>query len=224
MSVPRTSASKSIQVYEFWFNFMTNLHNNTLWDRVLAKILVSVFIAGLVVACTTQSTLPSTPVHKITVPDGFRMSYYRAATPDFVPGGTRVHTDEVKKMREAADTVMIDVMGAARYLIEGFDGDWIVSKPRDNIKGGIWIPNVGHGTITPELEKYFKKELVRATKGDKNHKIMFYCVADCWMAWNAVKRAHSYGYTNIYWYPEGTDAWKKAGLPLVDGAPIPLKP
>jgi rhodanese-related sulfurtransferase len=39
------------------------------------------------------------------------------------------------------------------------------------------------------------------------------------MSWNAAKRALAMGYTNIAWYPAGTDGWRAAGLPLQSTAP-----
>ena len=48
-----------------------------------------------------------------------------------------------------------------------------------------------------------------------------YCLADCWMSWNAAKRALSYGYSNVAWYPEGTDGWQHADLPLAESQPEP---
>ncbi len=42
------------------------------------------------------------------------------------------------------------------------------------------------------------------------------------MSWNAAKRALALGYQNVAWYPDGTDGWHEAGLPLQDaGKPIP---
>jgi rhodanese-related sulfurtransferase len=35
-----------------------------------------------------------------------------------------------------------------------------------------------------------------------------------------LKRALSYGYTNVAWYPEGTDGWQRANLPLADRSQI----
>ena len=43
--------------------------------------------------------------------------------------------------------------------------------------------------------------------------LVIYCQANCWMSWNAAKRALSYGYPNVAWYPEGTDGWQRADLP-----------
>jgi rhodanese-related sulfurtransferase len=52
--------------------------------------------------------------------------------------------------------------------------------------------------------------------------LVFFCVADCWMSWNTVQRVRGYGYTQVYWYKDGTDGWAEAGLPLVSVDPIPL--
>jgi rhodanese-related sulfurtransferase len=41
------------------------------------------------------------------------------------------------------------------------------------------------------------------------------------MSWNAAKRAVMWGYTGVIWYPEGTDGWQDAGLPLEEAKPAP---
>jgi 3-mercaptopyruvate sulfurtransferase SseA len=41
------------------------------------------------------------------------------------------------------------------------------------------------------------------------------------MSWNAAKRAPSYGYSNVAWYPEGTDGWQRADLPVAESQPEP---
>jgi rhodanese-related sulfurtransferase len=41
------------------------------------------------------------------------------------------------------------------------------------------------------------------------------------MSWNAAKRALALGYTNVVWYPDGTDGWFNALLPLQDSTPEP---
>jgi hypothetical protein len=41
-----------------------------------------------------------------------------------------------------------------------------------------------------------------------------------WMSWNAAKRILSYGYSNVAWYPEGTEGWERANLPVVDSRPL----
>ena len=51
--------------------------------------------------------------------------------------------------------------------------------------------------------------------------IVIYCLRDCWMSWNAAKRAMTMGYRNVVWYPDGTDGWEDALLTL---APCKAEP
>ena len=53
-------------------------------------------------------------------------------------------------------------------------------------------------------------------KGIVARLLVFYCLANCWMSWNAAKRALSLGYPNVAWYRDGTDGWLAASLPLED--------
>src|ERR1035437_6542403 len=63
--------------------------------------------------------------------------------------------------------------------------------------------------------------LARASGGDKTRLFVLYCQANCWMSWNAAKRALSFGYSNVAWYPDGTDGWQAADLPLAESQPEP---
>jgi rhodanese-related sulfurtransferase len=42
------------------------------------------------------------------------------------------------------------------------------------------------------------------------------------MSWNAAKRIVAMGYANVIWYPDGTDGWAEARLPLRESIPEPL--
>ena len=44
------------------------------------------------------------------------------------------------------------------------------------------------------------------------------------MSWNAAKRVLSYGYPNVAWYPEGTEGWERANLPVAEAQPEPRGP
>lgn len=81
--------------------------------------------------------------------------------------------------------------------------------------------NVGYGVLAPAVEDYFKRNLEKLTGGDKSKAVVFYCLRDCWMSWNAAKRALTYGYTNVNWYPDGTDGWQEIGLPVTEVKPVP---
>jgi PQQ-dependent catabolism-associated CXXCW motif protein len=93
-------------------------------------------------------------------------------------------------------------------------------KPRMNIPGSIWLANVGYGEINKETEAYFQAGLKANTDGDMSRKIVIYCMTDCWMSWNAAKRAVKWGYTAVIWYPDGADGWERANLPLSTAKPF----
>jgi PQQ-dependent catabolism-associated CXXCW motif protein len=161
------------------------------------------------------------PALGVDLPEGFRMNHYRAATPDSVPGGVVVDVAAVERLIEQGAT-LVDVMGAGQFATEGLDGVWIIDKQHLSIDSGVWLPNVGRGYLSQRLEAFFRTELNRLSGDNLNHHLVFYCVADCWMAWNAAKRAGLWGYANVNWFPEGTDGWKHSGHALVHATPTPL--
>ena len=64
--------------------------------------------------------------------------------------------------------------------------------------------------LAMETENYFRLGLERVTQSDGAKLLVFYCIRDCWMSWNAAKRALALGYKNVAWYSDG---WEAAGLP-----------
>jgi PQQ-dependent catabolism-associated CXXCW motif protein len=94
-------------------------------------------------------------------------------------------------------------------------------EPRPDIPGSLWLPDTGYGALAPPMEIYFRKGLAKATGGDHARPIVIYCLRDCWMSWNAARRAIGMGYSRVIWYPDGTDGWKETGLPLEDAIPEP---
>ncbi|MES9991336.1 MAG: PQQ-dependent catabolism-associated CXXCW motif protein [Candidatus Thiodiazotropha sp.] len=156
--------------------------------------------------------------------DGYRIDQFRAPVPDSVPSGTTLDTAQLQTLLEERDLLLIDVMPAPIKPKDRPDTLLWLPPSRDNIPGSHWLPNVGYGALSDELERYFKGNLERLSKGNKNREIVLYCLADCWMSWNAAKRAATeYGYTAVYWYPDGTTGWEAAGLPLDKSEPLPMQ-
>jgi PQQ-dependent catabolism-associated CXXCW motif protein len=112
--------------------------------------------------------------------------------------------------------VLIDVLPAPRRPPESKPGTPWMPEPRRDLPGSVWWPEVGRGTISAEREAWFRAHLAEATANDPRRPIVFYCLSDCWMSWNAAKRAVSYGYQRVIWYPDGSDGWQSAGLPLAE--------
>jgi PQQ-dependent catabolism-associated CXXCW motif protein len=150
--------------------------------------------------------------------DGYRISYYRSATPNHIDFGTLVTTETlVSKLASSPELIRIDVQP-----VTWRHGIFIMDSPRKSLPNSIWLPNVGWGEAEEHWQRYFKDHLDRLTGQDYNKEIVLFCTADCWMSWNAVRRAAEWGYNRLYWYAEGTDGWHEAGLPLIEIAPEPL--
>ncbi len=150
---------------------------------------------------------------------------YHAVTTQLPPIGiTRISAIDLKgPLLSKQKPVMIDVYGAIfREESLDFDGAWLVSTPRKNIPGSIWLPNVGKQELKPVVKFYFETNLVKLTAGDKSKALVFYCIEDCWMAWNAAKRAREWGYSNVMWFREGVDGWKDINGLLEDSEPVNL--
>ena len=180
-------------------------------------------IALALLALPPQAAVPADQ-SKFDPITGFRVARYRAPVPDSVPGGERVWVDEVERLVAEKSVILLDVMASTGPGPDQKSGAWRMVKPREHIPGSVWLPDVGKGKLDTRLLTYFKDNLERLTNGDNSRPILIYCQADCWMSWNAVKRAAGFGYTNLYWYPDGTDGWKEWDGPLVPALPIPLRP
>lgn len=153
---------------------------------------------------------------------GYRMGYYRAAVPQQVPGAKRIGLNDVRSLRKDPAVLLLDVMAHTGAGYDPISGQWRIAKPRHNIPGSIWLPDVGAGHLTPQLTKYFRSNLRKFSGGKLDRKIIIYCTADCWMSWNAAKRAAGWGYSNILWFAEGSDDWQQAGLALALAKPVPV--
>ena len=158
-------------------------------------------------------------------PEGYRLDAYNAPVPETLSGARKVDARALAAaMAEGA--IAIDVLLAPRRPPSlPQDRPWL-PVPRMHLSGSLWWPEVGRGTISPALDDWFRARLGAVTAGDENKPIAFYCKADCWMSWNAAKRAIGYGYRNVLWFPGGAEAWEAAGFPLQPAKPeeVPLGP
>ncbi|WP_051512643.1 PQQ-dependent catabolism-associated CXXCW motif protein [Skermanella stibiiresistens] len=162
------------------------------------------------------------PGSDVPVPAGYRLDHYRAPVPSHVPGATTLTLELAEEMQRDGTAVFIDVMKVPRSAAPGLAGKWLVAAPHVAISGSAWLPEVGDGKPAPEIESYFRRNLERLTRGDRDTGVVFYCVTDCWMSWNAAKRAVSWGYTRVHWYRDGIDVWREFDLPTEIVQPVPL--
>jgi PQQ-dependent catabolism-associated CXXCW motif protein len=155
---------------------------------------------------------------EVAEPAGYRMDEYRAPVPETLAGARVVTTAEAELLWRGKETVFFDVMPNTPKPANLPAGTIWRDKVRNGISGSIWLPNVGYGAIPRETEDYFRQALASHAE-DKTQTILFYCMTNCWMSWNAAKRAIEWGYTSVVWYPGGADGWEKAGLPVAENKP-----
>jgi PQQ-dependent catabolism-associated CXXCW motif protein len=156
---------------------------------------------------------------EVIEPDGYRLEEYRAPTPATLHGAAVIGTQEAERIWRSRVASFIDVLPRPPRPRTLPEGTLWHDKPRANIPDSIWLPDTGYGELAPSMADYFSKGLEKATHGDHARLIVLYCLMDCWMSWNAAKRALSLGYPNVAWYREGTDGWVAADLPLQDATP-----
>lgn len=176
--------------------------------------------AGVIVAALVMAVR----VHADAVasePEGYRTDNYRAPVPAALVGARVLTTEQAATLWRSGEARFVDVLPRPPKPPNLPAGTVWRDKPRRNIPGSVWLPDTGYGTLAAATEDYLRQGLARVSGGDMAKPLVIYCLTDCWMSWNAAKRALSYGYTNVAWYPEGTDGWQRADLPLADCEPEP---
>jgi hypothetical protein len=122
-------------------------------------------------------------------------------TPTTAPGVTTVGTEELAGMLRDTKPLVIDTM----------PNTWYRSVPG---AVGLDFNDNTHGTFTDNVQKRLEQKLRQLTGSD----IMNPIVAIGWSAatfdgYNLALRIRHAGYTNVYWYRGGRQAWEVAGKP-----------
>jgi len=158
----------------------------------------------------------------VAEPEGYRGAPYAAPVPEGLTGATTVDVAEAQRLWEEGGVVFIDVLPREPRPENLPEGTIWRDKPHDSIPGAVWLPNVGYEAISAEEQAYFEGGLRLATGGDPTRPILFFCKTDCWMSWNAAKRALAMGYTDVRWFPGGADGWAGAGFATEPAEPMVL--
>jgi PQQ-dependent catabolism-associated CXXCW motif protein len=170
---------------------------------------------------TLALTAPVGAQESTPEPSGYRTDNYRAPVPATLAGVRVLTTEQAEAIWRSGSAAFVDVLPRPPKPANLPEGTIWRDRPRLNIPGSIWLPDTGYGTLAAAAEDYLRNGLISVSGGNNAKLLVIYCLADCWMSWNAAKRALSYGYSNVAWYPEGTDGWQRADLPLADSRPEP---
>jgi PQQ-dependent catabolism-associated CXXCW motif protein len=154
-------------------------------------------------------------------PAGYRTSDYRSAVPATVNGKAALTTEQAAEVWRGHGAVFVDTLPQPPQPAGLPQGTIWHPKPRYDIPNSIWLPDTGYGELPAVIEAYFETNLRDATRNDPSRHLVFYCLAACWMSWNAAKHAAALGYTRVDWYADGTDGWAAHDLPLELRDPMP---
>lgn len=163
--------------------------------------------AALLICGGWLAAVNSAVAQDVLAPEGYRQSNYDAPVPDDVPGALTVDDDAAYALWRSGRVAFVDVMpNLSRPESLPADAVWH-GRSRQSVPGAIWLPDVGFGTLDAAAEAQLDAGLTAATGGDRNAPVLFLCRSDCWMSWNASKRAVELGYDRVFWYPDGSTGW-----------------
>ncbi len=154
-------------------------------------------------------------------PETYRTDKYRSPVPLTLKGAVVLSSADARKIWLSKRAVFIDVYPHPPKPSGLPAGTIWRDVSHMTIEDAVWLPNVGFGVLSSEFDGYFRRNLETLTKGDTSKPLVFFCLRNCWMSWNAAKRALSYGYSNVQWFRDGSDGWQEIGGLVVDAHPLP---
>jgi len=156
-------------------------------------------------------------------PADYRMSDFRSPVPATLRGATVLSADEAADLWNGkGGAIFIDVYPQAPKPANLPPGTFWRDPVHRSIEGAHWLPNTGYGALSTSMDEYFRTRLETLTGGKKDAPLVFFCLRNCWMSWNAAKRALAIGYRKVAWLPDGTDGWQAHGLPLQEAQAAPV--
>jgi PQQ-dependent catabolism-associated CXXCW motif protein len=174
-------------------------------------------IAGA--AGATAATSADRSTRLVAEPAGYWTGDVNAPTPTTLHGATVVTAQQVRNLLTTG-AVVIDVSNAPRRPEQLAPGAPWMPTAHAGIPGALWIPGAGMGVVPVSVETYFRAKLTASTGGDLSRPIVIYCHRRCWLSWNAAKRAISYGYRNVAWFPQGIEGWRASGQSTTELKPL----
>jgi PQQ-dependent catabolism-associated CXXCW motif protein len=130
-----------------------------------------------------------------------RQPPYHGPTPLQIPGAQVVQTRQLQAMLAGPGSpILIDVLSEEGHV---------------TLAGALWISGIGRGAnFLDPVQSLLTPLLAQLSGGDKARPMVFFCASSqYWLSYNAALRAVAAGYSRIFWYRGGVEAWVAAGLP-----------
>ena len=171
--------------------------------RRASAAVLALLVALPAPSAMAQDTQPAEP----TV---YRGEPYNAPVPATL-AGAQVVDGAAAIALHASGAAFVDVYPRVKRP-EGLPEGTIWRAPRhDTIPGAVWLWDTGYEQLNPDEQARLADGLAAVTGGDKTAPLVIFCRADCWMSWNAARRAVEAGYSAVSWFPGGIDDWQAEG-------------
>src|SRR5262249_51409048 len=123
-------------------------------------------------------------------------------TPLSIPGGTKILTPDLSAMIKRDEQIVVV--------------DALYDPHTSSIPGAVRIEYAGHPGTFADGHQYLLANVLKTLTGNKlDTKLVFFCMGmRCWESYNAALRAIHLGYTRVYWYRGGINAWTSARSPM----------
>ncbi|WP_083007427.1 rhodanese-like domain-containing protein [Halomonas sp. GT] len=146
--------------------------------------------------------------------EGYRLPPFKAPVTAPLPGVTTLDDHAFQALLASPPVILVDV-----YALPWHNGLFLQESAHLTIPGSMWLPNVGAASLEEEWVDYFTTALNAQRERAEAAPLVFFCRADCWLSWNAARRAEAMGYDELYWYPNGVDGWQASGHSLAAVCP-----
>jgi PQQ-dependent catabolism-associated CXXCW motif protein len=118
-------------------------------------------------------------------------------TPTSIPGGQVITTDRLLGLYQQGQQnglLVFHVLGPGPTLPNAQNA----------------APASQAGSFDDQTQQQFGQYLQQVTQGNTGRPMVFYCLnTQCWMSYNAALRAIRMGYSQVYWYRGGIEAWQQ---------------
>jgi tetratricopeptide (TPR) repeat protein len=124
-------------------------------------------------------------------------------TPTSVPGAQTIHTGRLLDLMSSQRPILIDVA---------------LDSCGRSIPGAIGLQGTGHGaSFSENVQGRFSHKIHDLTGGDLTKPVVVFCVnSERFTGYNLALRLVALGYTEVYWYRGGVEAWQVNNLPESD--------
>lgn len=183
--------------------------------RAAARCLAGLCFAGICLASSAAMSTPLAPQpaqSQPAEPSGFRGPPYQAPVPATLSGARTIDAARAEALHDAG-VAFVDVYPRQKRPPGLPEGTIWRGAPHQTIPGAHWLYDTGYDRLSAPESQRLAGGLGRIL-ADQDTPVVIFCRVDCWMGWNAAKRAVQMGYRNVMWFPGGVDDWLMQGRDL----------